>query len=315
MTETRQMTLVSAINKLLTKALFCHDVEQAAAACLETAQEITGSAFGFIGEVNAQGLFDTIAISNPGWDACSIPKSAATLKLTGMTVRGLWGKVIRENRSFMTNDPASNPDSVGLPGGHPKLTSFLGVPMRRGGEVTGMISLANAPHGYTDQAVEAVEALSLTLDQVLKSKRYEVSVRSLDQVILDLSTPVLNVWDGILAAPLIGTIDSQRALKFMEAVLDAIHTGNVRVLLVDITGVPVIDTQTGQYLIEAFTAARLLGAEVILTGVSPAIAQTLVHLGIRMDGVETCASLAAGIRKALALKGLAVVPLHGKEAV
>ena len=134
--------------------------------------------------------------------------------------------------------------------------------------------------------------------------------------ILELSTPVIQAWEGVVAAPLIGTMDSQRTQIFMERFLDSIVQNKAPVALVDITGVPTMDTQTAQHILEAISAARLLGTQVILTGVSPAIAQTLVHLGIDLGELETKSSLVAGLRLALNILGLEVVkvPQKKKEA-
>jgi PAS domain S-box-containing protein len=117
--------------------------------------------------------------------------------------------------------------------------------------------------------------------------------------ILNLSTPVMQVWEGVIAVPLIGTLDSQRTQRFMDVLLNAIVATDSEIALVDITGVPTIDTLTAQHLIETIAAVRLLGAGVVLTGVRPSIAQTLVHLGIDLSHITTCSSLAAGLRVAL----------------
>lgn len=119
------------------------------------------------------------------------------------------------------------------------------------------------------------------------------------QEILELSTPAVQVWEGVVAVPLIGTLDSDRTQRFMDVLLQTIVDTDSEIALVDITGVPAIDTLTAQHLIETITAVRLLGADVILTGVRPAIAQTLVHLGVDLSGITTRSSLAAGLRVAL----------------
>jgi anti-anti-sigma regulatory factor len=130
-------------------------------------------------------------------------------------------------------------------------------------------------------------------------KRREETIRRQAEEILEISTPTLRVWDGVLAAPLIGTLDSQRSQRFMDALLSAIVKTDAQIALIDITGVPAIDTQTAQHLIETISAVRLLGADVVMTGVRPSIAQTLVHLGIDLSGITTHASLATGLRVAL----------------
>ena len=125
--------------------------------------------------------------------------------------------------------------------------------------------------------------------------------------IMELSTPVMQVWQGVVVAPLIGSLDSQRTQQFMERLLNRIVETNSPMALVDIMGVPTIDTQTAQHLIETISAVRLLGAQVVLTGVRPAIAQTLVHLGIDLSNIITRSSLAAGLLVALDRLNLEVV--------
>ena len=143
---------------------------------------------------------------------------------------------------------------------------------------------------------------------ITKQKKAEEALRRKSKEILNLSTPVMQVWQGVVVAPLIGTLDQERTQYFMETFLQAITDTQSPVALMDITGVPTVDTQTAQHLIEAITAARLLGTQVILTGVSPAIAQTLVHLGIDLADFETKSSLAAGLRLALNMVDLEVKP-------
>ncbi len=139
-------------------------------------------------------------------------------------------------------------------------------------------------------------------------KRMEEELSRQAREILELSTPVVQVWEGVVAATLIGTLDSQRTQQLTERLLERIVSTGSTIALVDITGVPTIDTETGRHLIETITATRLLGAEVVLTGVRPAIAQTLVHLGIDLSGVLTRSSLAAGLRVAFQTLHLDVVP-------
>lgn len=152
----------------------------------------------------------------------------------------------------------------------------------------------------------------LALD-VTEAKKKELDLTRRAEEVLEQSTPVLQVWEGVVAAPMIGTLDSARVQLFMQRFLEAIVNTRSSAALIDITGVPAIDTQTAQHLLEAIAAARLLGTHVILTGVQPAIAQTLVQLGIDMSGIETCSSLSAGIRMALAKLELAIVARPAAE--
>jgi PAS domain S-box-containing protein len=146
-----------------------------------------------------------------------------------------------------------------------------------------------------------------TLTDITERKQAEEIITRQARELLETSTPVLQVWEGVVVAPLIGVLDSQRTQRFMEVLLGRIVETKSALALVDITGVPTIDTQTAYHLIETISAVRLLGAQVLLTGVSPAIAQTLVHLGIDLSGITTRSSLVAGLRVALDKLGLQMV--------
>lgn len=174
---------------------------------------------------------------------------------------------------------------------------------RRDGGVTPVLYNASV---YRDETGAVVGVFAAARD-ITERKRAEERIRQQGREILELSTPVMQVWQGVVAVPLIGTLDSQRTQQFMERLLERIVETNSPVALVDIMGVPTIDTQTAQHLIETITAVRLLGAQVVLTGVRPAIAQTLVHLGIDLSGITTRSSLAAGLSVALDLLNLQVV--------
>jgi PAS domain S-box-containing protein len=303
----KKNAILEAINSIYLESLTTETERELCEMFLSVVKDLTKSEFGFIGEVNNMGCFDTIALSDPGWEACIIPESKATQMIKDMEIRGIWGRVIKDGRSLISNDPSSHQDSVGLPEGHPPLKTFLGVPLYRDNRVSGMIALANKEGGYIEDDLEAVEAVSSTIDAVLKSKRTEKKLEQQAQEILELSTPVIQVWEGLVIAPLIGMLDSQRTQGFMERFLNGIVDTKSPVALVDITGVPTIDTQTAQHIIEAITAARLLGTKVILTGVRPSIAQTLVHLGVDLSDIDTRASLISGLRLALSMLGLEVI--------
>ncbi len=127
----------------------------------------------------------------------------------------------------------------------------------------------------------------------------EERMRQQGQEIMEMATvPVVQVWEGVVLVPVIGTLDSQRTQQLMERLLHRVTQTSSPVAILDITGVPTIDTQTAQHLLETISAVRLLGADVILTGVRPVIAQTLVHLGVDLSNVVTRTSLAAGLRMA-----------------
>ena len=138
-------------------------------------------------------------------------------------------------------------------------------------------------------------------------RQAEERIKKQAQEIFEMAVvPVVQVWEGILLVPLIGTLDSPRTQQLMERLLHRVAETSSPVALLDITGVPTIDTQTAQHLVETISAVRLLGAEIVLTGVRPSIAQTLVHLGIDLSNVATRASLAAGLRMAFNILNLSV---------
>lgn len=302
----RSNRLLSAIKDVYQERLRCPDEETLAKACLAAAQEVTGGVFGWIGEVTPAGTLDTIALSDPGWDACRYPEDDAPMLISGMPLRGIWADVIKGDGPVLTNEPASHPSAVGVPKEHPPLRAYLGVPMRRSGRVVGVVSVGNKKGGFKPEDAADLEQLSSTIVEVLESKRLEARLAQQAEEILTLSTPVLQVWEGIVVAPLIGTLDSQRTQHFMEHLLNSIVEHRAPVALVDITGVPTVDTGTAQHLVETVTAAGLLGAEVILTGIKPAIAQTLVTLGVDMSEFKTCGALSTGLKLAFRRLGLGV---------
>ncbi len=173
-----------AVSEVLRETLMCDSDADVGVTCLAVAERLTESAFGFIGELNENGRFDTIALSNPGWDACVMPKSDAAVLIKDMELRGIWASVLIEEQTLITNDPTSHPARVGTPDGHPPLTAFLGAPLRRRGKAFGMIALANKEGGYTSRDKEAIEALSSAFAEALVRKRAEQAVRELNADLL-----------------------------------------------------------------------------------------------------------------------------------
>jgi rsbT co-antagonist protein RsbR len=153
---------------------------------------------------------------------------------------------------------------------------------------------------------ELLDAMGLFTMEVYLKSREEV-VRRQQEELLELSTPVVKLWDGILALPIIGTLDSARTQVVMESLLQAIVQTNSRVAIIDITGVPTVDTVVAQHLLKTVTAARLMGADCIISGVRPQIAQTIVHLGINLLDVTTKSTLAAAFSVALQRLGISFV--------
>lgn len=150
-----------------------------------------------------------------------------------------------------------------------------------------------------------LDKLGLYTTEVYQKAREEVIVRQ-QQEMMELSTPVVKMWDGILALPLIGTLDSARTQVVMESLLQAIVQTGAEVAIIDITGVPTVDTLVAQHLIKTVTAARLMGTDCIISGIRPQIAQTIVHLGVDLSGVTTKASLADALSLALKRSGFVI---------
>lgn len=148
-------------------------------------------------------------------------------------------------------------------------------------------------------ATALLDGLGLHTVKSFQRSREEVINRQ-QQDLLELSTPVVKLWDGVLALPVIGTLDSARTQVVMESLLQQILDTESEIAIIDITGVPMVDTMVAQHLLKTVTALRLMGAECIISGIRPQIAQTIVHLGVDLQGVTTRATLADAL--ALALK-------------
>jgi rsbT co-antagonist protein RsbR len=151
-----------------------------------------------------------------------------------------------------------------------------------------------------------IDKLGLYTVEAYQRGREEV-IRRQQQEMLELSTPVVQLWDGILALPLIGTLDSARTQTVMENLLEKIVETGSEVAILDITGVPTVDTLVAQHLMKTVAAARLMGAECIISGIRPQIAQTIVHLGVDLADVTTKASMADAIKHALQRNELMIV--------
>jgi rsbT co-antagonist protein RsbR len=154
-------------------------------------------------------------------------------------------------------------------------------------------------------ATQILDQLGLfTLDAYLKSK--EGVILRQQQELMELSTPVVELWDGILALPLIGTLDSERTQIVMQNLLEAIVAKEADLAIMDITGVPTVDTLVAQHLLKTVAAARLMGADCIISGIRPQIAQTIIHLGVDLGQVVTKATLMDAFRLALARRKLSI---------
>ncbi len=206
-------------------------------------------------------------------------------------------------------------------------------------EVLGSISISRAKQGYTPRETgfyvfSLKEALVTVLQQEIKDpvelfdqtikinkfidglgvKTFETFIKGREDVILrqtdeisEISTPVIRVWDGILALPIIGTLDSSRTQVVMENLLQEVVESGSSIAILDISGVPTVDSLVAQHLIKTVSATRLMGAECIISGIRPEIAQTVVHLGIDLSTVITKATLASALKAAFNMLQLHVL--------
>ncbi|MFJ5775335.1 STAS domain-containing protein [Streptomyces sp. NPDC093094] len=177
------------------------------------------------------------------------------------------------------------------------------------------LSTASAEHvrDCTTTLTVLMGTLRLVVQDTVISAGEELIGRQRLQL-LEVATPVIKLWDGIVAVPLIGTLDSARSQVVMETLLDAVVDQHARFAILDITGVPTVDSLVAQHLMKTVAAARLMGAECIVSGIRPAIAQTIVHLGIDLSSVLTRASLADALAYALREQGADIVPHAGLGA-
>jgi rsbT co-antagonist protein RsbR len=150
-----------------------------------------------------------------------------------------------------------------------------------------------------------LDRLGLYTTELAQRGRDEVIVRQQEEM-LELSTPVVQLWEGVLALPLIGTLDSARTQVVMENLLEQIVASGAEIAIIDITGVPTVDTQVAQHLLKTISAARLMGADCIISGIRPQIAQTIVHLGLQLDVISK-ATMADAFALALRRLGKTVI--------
>ncbi len=174
----RQNMVLEGINRIFRETLSSHTDEQLGQTCLAVAEELTQSKFGFIGEIGADGLLHDIAISDPGWELCTIYDKTGHRRVPGnFKVHGLYGRVLQDGKSLIANEPSSHADRIGVPEGHPPLTAFLGVPLIRDGKAIGMIAVGNRKGGYRAEDQETLEALAPATMGAFARKRAEQAVK------------------------------------------------------------------------------------------------------------------------------------------
>lgn len=194
----RQNAVLGAINRVILEANRCKDDEVLGQVALSAAQEITGSQFGWIDELNESGRVDTFALSDPGWQDCGISgtKKARAKMMRDLEVGSYWGRVIRSGTPEIVHNPGADPDRKGTPAGHPEIRCFLGVPLLRGDRTVGVISLANSRDGFDMDDQEAVQAISVAFVESLDRLRTESSLRESEEKFRGLSEASSDiVWE------------------------------------------------------------------------------------------------------------------------
>ena len=191
-------TQLEAVNALLGRTLECDTKEAVARICLRKAKELTGSQFGFVGDLNEDGCFDVLSISKAGWDNCRMDADSAAKAIRGMELRGIAARVFQSGQTQIVNGLPTNPDRLELPPGHPALTDFLGVPLRRGDKTVGMIGLANKPGGYDETDAARIQILAHACTQALQSKEDELRLKralEFQQTVVDTAATALFTVD------------------------------------------------------------------------------------------------------------------------
>lgn len=203
-----------------------------------------------------------------------------------------------------------------------KLRTLIIVPLRAGGTPIGALAVARTEESVTEDDITMLSTFASQLATAVFRARAERErrrqVEALEEAyenqalllatVRELSTPVIPVLGGVLVVPLVGTLDTTRSAQVMEALLDAIQREKAEVVIIDVTGVPTVDTGVANHLLRTTRAAALLGAQCVLVGMSPVVAQTVVQLGVDLAGLETRSNLQAGISYALSRRGLEIRP-------
>lgn len=169
-------------------------------------------------------------------------------------------------------------------------------------------------YASVQQINKLLDSLGIITFETFIKGREEVILRQTDEI-TDISTPVIRVWEGILALPIIGTLDSARTQVVMENLLSEIVTSGSTIAILDISGVPAVDSLVAQHLIKTVAATKLMGAECIISGIRPEIAQTVVHLGIDLSNVVTKATLASALKYAFGMLKLEVRKIQKDKPV
>jgi PAS domain S-box-containing protein len=226
--------LLDGISQVFREALAAETEEELGRTCLKVAEAVTQSRFGFVGEIGADGFLHDVAISDPGWELCTMYDKTGHRRPPGdFSIHGLYGRVLKDGKGYFTNDPSSHPDAIGTPEGHPPLEAFLGVPLLRNGRTIGMIAVGNRDGGYGTEQLESLEALAPVIVEAFLRKRAEEALRESEerlkraQEIAHLGSWELDLLENILTwsdeVYRIFGLEPQEFDATYEAFLEAVH--------------------------------------------------------------------------------------------
>jgi anti-anti-sigma factor len=233
----------------------------------------------------------------------------------------LIGQLLAHGESLVI-DPSTHTDGLVELSNTPGIRTLVGIPLTTHGEtIGGLVIASNTPNACSQQDLILLEsiagAIAAAIENVRLVAQIERRARELEAVshhqelllrtIMEISSPAVPIAQGILVMPLIGVIDNQRATRFMENLLIEINRHHAQIVLIDISSVSMVDTSVANHLVQAAQAARLLGAQVVLVGISPAVAQTIIQLGVNLSEITTRADLASGFSYALSQVGGRIV--------
>ncbi|HJQ68960.1 MAG TPA: GAF domain-containing protein [Blastocatellia bacterium] len=282
----------------------------------ETLQKIVDAGRALIGVDMAAIATVDDATGVTSWKAASGFKTDAFLRVRFAPGRGTAGRAIAAQKTVVLEGIGRSPDlspeefPIHMAEG---MHNALGVPIINGGQIIGvLIGGYSAERGFTDLQIKIAEALAAQAGVAIENARMYTELASANErlveadrfkteLIAELSTPIIPIWDKMLLAPIIGTLSTERAEALTEALLKKTASSGAEVVIIDITGVRTVDTEAAHHIRNTITAIRILGANCILTGIGAAIAQTLVQLGISLEGIQTRRKLSDGLQLALDL--------------
>lgn len=301
----------------IAEAFLLDDEEEMYHEVLQILLDVFESKFGVMGYIDEDGAYVVPSMTRHIWKECAVEQKTFVFPRNAWG-NSTWPRAIREKRLIYMNDK-----STCTPKGHIRIDRHISAPIIFGPNVVGLFQVANKATDYTPadlglakavgEAIAPILAARLERDRAERHRRKALEeiaslneqlrarVAEQSEAILELSTPVIELREQVLLMPLIGVIDTRRAQLLMENLLDAIVNHQARVAIIDVTGVPTVDTSVAQNLISAVAAASMLGAKVLLTGISPDTAQTLVKLGIDLARLNSSGSLKAGVAMAFRL--------------